>query len=296
MNKTILKSFTLLAAAALLTGCNDTMDDKADIDGKYVKTFDTPVFSITGASDITSSTAVIQLSLSDPDHVAEQGVQVANNADFADATNFFADEVGAEAAVALSGLTPETTYYIRPYVFTVNEETIYGTATTITTEASAGWSPLYIGDYTYTIMDGMAGYVDEGLTLYGNDADESLFKIEHWGYDVDFEFSMADDGELFVEPQPLGTEYGNYGPIYVATANNYWGDDYDPSTDYSWYDPSTGTFNFNLVYFVSAGYIGYDIETFQLTAQATVKAKKDIARKSFTNAFAQRPVTPKTAR
>ena len=65
MKKIILKSLGCLAALAFMASCNDTMDDKADIDSKYVKSFDIPTFAFAGATDITHKTATLQLTCSD---------------------------------------------------------------------------------------------------------------------------------------------------------------------------------------------------------------------------------------
>ena len=301
MKRISYKTIVFLVSVLTLMGCNDTMDDKADIDGKYTKKFDTPVFGISEIKDVTHNSAVVTLNLSAPENVVEQGIQVSSSSDFTEYENYWVegDAVADGAEVDLNGgLEPETTYYIRPYIFTVNEETVYGTATTFTTGEAPARIPAYIGNYTYTILEDLAGYVDEDLTLNILATDNSMFKIEHWGYDVDFIFKMDEKGELSAEPQPFGTDYYDYGPIYICTANNYWSkDSYDPETDVSYYDSSTGTFNLNLVYFVSAGYINYGVETFQLTGKAESKQRLDVSKKSIPVTFSKNiKIKPQTKR
>lgn len=142
-------------------------------------------------------------------------------------------------------------------------------------EAPETWTAAYVGDFVYTLEfteDDGSPYTDEGLVLYQSDKDSSRYKIEHWGYDVDFIFTMDDEGTLTVEEQETGATYGSYGPIYVSTFDEYFSD-YDPETDRSYYD--TGVFHFNLVYHVSAGTMKgwYGEETYTLTGRAGAKSR-----------------------
>ncbi len=140
-------------------------------------------------------------------------------------------------------------------------------------EAPETWEAAFVGDYVYNLIftneDG-SPYNDEGLTLYQSSKDR--YKIEHWGYDVDLIFTMAEDGELTIEEQETGATYGSYGPIYISTGNEYWGEDYDPESDVSYY--ANGVFHFNVVYHVAAGYLDgwYGEETFTLTGRAEAKS------------------------
>ena len=139
------------------------------------------------------------------------------------------------------------------------------------------WTLVGKGDYTYTIFfteeDG-GHYVDAGLELFQCDQDKSQYKIEHWGNDVDFTFTMLNTYAVYVPEQEVGYTYGNYGPVYVCE-----GIDYTSKTEYgtSTYDPATGTFTFCLAYYVSGGYFGisnltnskgvtYETETFVLAS------------------------------
>lgn len=140
-------------------------------------------------------------------------------------------------------------------------------------EAPETWEAAFVGDYVYNLVftneDG-SPYNDEGLTLY--QSSKERYKIEHWGYDVDLFFTMADDGELTIEEQETGATYGSYGPIYVSTYNDYLGEDYDPETQKSYY--ADGVFHFNVIYHVAAGYLEgwYGEETFTLTGRAEAKS------------------------
>lgn len=143
-----------------------------------------------------------------------------------------------------------------------------------------------IGDYNYNALFGGS---DPDLTLT-NDGN-GTYTIAHWGYDVDFKFSMDDDGNIDVPAQYTGYDHSTYGSVYVSDyatyegvyyANYYYGDaddetwqeayeyyhDYFAESYPSYYDAISGTFKFCVIYYVSAGYFGYDYETFTVTGYA----------------------------
>jgi len=275
MKNIVLKSLSCLAAVALMASCNDTMDDKADIDAKYAQSFEAPTFAVVGVENVTHNSATVNLSLSDTTYVVEQGIQISKTSDFSDASNIWVDKAEETAALEIEGLEAETTYYVRPYIYMVNGSYAAGQATSFTTAEppAESWTPAFVGTYTYSLL--WQGD-DEGLILYSDDIHENRYKIENWGGGVDLIFTMAEDGELFVEEQEVGAEYGSYGPIYVSTGQNYWGSDYNPETDYSVYD--SGVFYFNMVYHVAAGTMNgwYGDEKFTLTGKASAKSRNNV--------------------
>ena len=124
--------------------------------------------------------------------------------------------------------------------------------------SSETWTAIATGDYMYYYF--WYG-LDEGLTLYQSDADATRYKIEHWGYDVDFCFTYDEStGSVVIDDQETGYEYTGYGMVYVMDLAEYVGDD---SYGVSYYED--GVFYFNTYYYVSAGYFGYGYETFTLT-------------------------------
>lgn len=133
------------------------------------------------------------------------------------------------------------------------------------------WTPIYVGTYTYTIYFGSEDdpAVDEGLTLSVCNEDPTLYKIEHWGFDVDFLFNMDEEGNVMVNNQFTGYVHSKYGDLMVTDMVDYVGSDKNGTSYYK-----DGVFNFNLVYYVEAGTMGYGYETFKLTAEA----QKAIAR------------------
>ncbi|MCD8297608.1 MAG: hypothetical protein LUC88_08545, partial [Prevotella sp.] len=135
------------------------------------------------------------------------------------------------------------------------------------------WTARYVGNYTYTIF---FGGDDPGLVLYQSDSDPTRWKIEHWGYDVDFCFTFDQDtGEIIVDDQETGYEYGSYGMVYIDDLVDYTG-----GTGYGQSFYSDGTFYFAVIYYCSAGYFGYDYETFTLTDAAQIKGMSKSKAKS----------------
>lgn len=134
-----------------------------------------------------------------------------------------------------------------------------------TAPSSDTWTALYVGTYSYNGEDCFFSGDDPGLTLYRNDNDATRYKIEHWGYDVDFIFTMQSDGTIVVDDQETGYEHSSYGMVMVDDLTDYTG---GTKYGYSYYDSSTGTFYFAVVYYVSAGVFGYGYETFTLTGNA----------------------------
>lgn len=276
MKKILFKSLTCLAAVALMTSCYDTMDDKADIDKQHVATFTMPEFAFASAPEFTYNTASFVISLSDTTYVYEEGVQISDNAEFSTENDgsvayLPADEVAKIAVVDAEGFEPETKYYVRPYIFTVNGQTVFGQTTSFTTEAAPAetWVPKFLGTYTYVNMwEGD----DEGLTLCNLEQDPSKWKIEHWGGDVDFIFTLNDDGTIAFDPFYVGAEYGSYGAVAAYDMAALYPDDFDVS----YYDGDKGAFVFSIGYRVEADWIGYDPETFTLTALASAKGRQGI--------------------
>ena len=132
------------------------------------------------------------------------------------------------------------------------------------------WTEVATGDYTYTLFFGDVDdpYVDEGLTLYQSDSKSNRYKIEHWGYDVDFTFTYdAETGEVVVDDQEIGYEYSGYGMVYVDELADYAG---TTEMGTSYYE--NGTFYFCVIYYVSAGHFDYGYETFTLNASGSTTA------------------------
>lgn len=146
----------------------------------------------------------------------------------------------------------------------------YGTANE--TLSNITWTTVATGNYTYTLYFGSEDEpeVDEGLELLQRDDMPSMYKITHWGMDVDYVFTWDNaTNACVVSQQPIGYEHPTYGDVYVGELNDYAGQDIAAS----FYDPETKTFNFAVVYYVSAGNFGYGYETFTLNEGGAAKVK-----------------------
>lgn len=164
------------------------------------------------------------------------------------------------------------------------------------------WSAIYVGDYEYSLLftdENDEPVTDAGLTLYQCNEDPALFKIEHWGYDVDFTFTMDDEGNIMVSDQPTGYEHPNYGMVMIDDVVDYTG-----GTKYGQSYYENGTFNFAVVYYVPDGVFGNGTETFTLTgnaakavnralAAAKVKASANNIRMSKSNLNAPKNMQPR---
>jgi hypothetical protein len=147
-----------------------------------------------------------------------------------------------------------------------------------TPPSSETWTARSTGDYLYSFF--FTG-VDEGLTLYQSDSDPNRWKIEHWGYDVDFVFTYNQTtGEIMVEDQEIGYLHPSYGMVMVDDLVDYTG-----STNYGQSYYEDGVFYFAVIYYVKDGYFDeFGYETFTLTdgslAPAKAKAPSSLHREN----------------
>jgi len=162
-------------------------------------------------------------------------------------------------------------YYIVAVSYIGSDAQNYETAKfKYVTGAAETWTDLYVGTYTYNVFftdDEGNPFADEGLVLSRSDQSETSFKISNWGMGVDFTFSY-DGTNVVVDEQPTGYTDSSVGEILVSDITVYTG-----STSYgqSYYDSSTGTFYFCVVYYLASDpnkIVGYNYETFTITGNA----------------------------
>lgn len=122
------------------------------------------------------------------------------------------------------------------------------------------------GTYTYTFW--WEDSVDEGLTLERAEG-TSVFRINHWGADVDLIFTVNPDKKITVDGQEYmtlsvteqfsGTTNGKDGPeVYISDMLEYTGEN-SYFESYPCYWDGERTFVFNLMYYVENGY--FDMPT-----------------------------------
>ena len=162
-----------------------------------------------------------------------------------------------EVKVPMPADAAEGKYALIAVTYGGGEAQEVATATFTYTPANAEtWTALGTGTYTYAqFFEGD----DEGLTLYKADVTADLYKIEHWGYDVDFKFTFdSESGDIYVKDQAIGYVDSTYGMVYVMDYAEYKGSD----TAYSYYDAEENVYYFAVVYYVSTGVVGAGYETY----------------------------------
>ena len=231
-------------------------------DGQYTDSDDEPAGVIANVTEYGADLEYVLLALVEGSDVDDSTVEAITDGSIS------STQVSAAGSAMIAwNDTPVTgTYTIVAVGYADGEAVATETASFKYSEpTSETWTAYYVGDYEYYYFwEG----TDSGLTLYQSDDDETRWKIEHWGYDVDFIFTFDQTtGEVLVEDQEVGYEYASYGMVYVVDMVTYMGG--DTSMGYSYYD--NGVFYFNVIYYCSAGYFGYGYETFTLTGNAAAK-------------------------
>ncbi|MCQ2196037.1 MAG: hypothetical protein MJZ60_00765 [Bacteroidaceae bacterium] len=118
--------------------------------------------------------------------------------------------------------------------------------------------------YTYTIY-WTGDDPDLPISYRQSTIDSSVgqFKIEHWGADVTLYIDYNPQTHACQVAEQFAADNAKYGAVTVADIAHYSGnpDIYEkyPCT----YDPTTGKFTLNLIYFVDAGSFGNKVETIQ---------------------------------
>lgn len=164
------------------------------------------------------------------------------------------EEINSDGGYATlaTGLNALTEYTVLVWATNGNLEDVF--SATYTTDGLP-LEPFAIGDYEYVQF--FSG-TDSGLTMFRDPNVEGLYVIPNWGYGVDFKFYWDGAEEVLVEDQWVGYNHSSYGPVWVDEFADY-AEEGDLSTF------ADDVFSFNVVYYVSAGYFGYGLETFTIT-------------------------------
>lgn len=118
--------------------------------------------------------------------------------------------------------------------------------------------------YYYTVSDSTA-------ILYRNDAHDTYYQIKPWGSnDMGLVFVSDESANLlYVYHWATGEDYGDYGPVFVSDYVSYAG--YAGYYD-SYYTSVGSTYNFYLYFYVYAGGITFEKETFELFDATAISA------------------------
>lgn len=163
----------------------------------------------------------------------------------------------------------------------------YGTADE--TLANIKWNQVGTGTYTYTFL--FADEDEEGnsipvedpdLPLYQREDKPEVFKIGSWGFGSEFEFTWDEKtGKVTVPGSYTGYEDSTYGSVYVSDWPNFNSNRFSYTDHPCSYDAGTSTFSFDVIYFVSAGGFGGDVETFKVNWSTTSRTKATARQKPY---------------
>lgn len=197
---------------------------------------------------------------------------------------------GETSTILTIGVKAENFVTDVPYTVTINfgegvQAYNYGNATQtlkVTLASSwTEWTPFKEGTGTYTYTALFSGD-DPGLPIsYSENMDDptqARFKIENWGYGVDFIVNYnPETGYCRVFEQNIGGTVKSGGTDYIVTVMDlyeYTGSEADYGTA-SYFDDKNGVFYLYVIYCAYdpstmeyAGYFGYDYEVFAVNGYA----------------------------
>ena len=153
-------------------------------------------------------------------------------------------------------------------------------------EPASSWEALYVGDYYYDLLsnpDKNEFEIDEGLTLYRDAENHSLYKIDPWGNGCSLQFILNEDNSITIPAgQPTGIS-GAHGELYVTDIQTYTGNDEKWANYVSNY--KDGVFTFYTVFYNETDEYGVGHDTFTLTGNAEVKKAVKVAKKGMAKPF-----------
>ena len=119
------------------------------------------------------------------------------------------------------------------------------------------------GTYTFNGDDCYFSGTQSGLEIYKAEGFD-VFYIPKWCQGGTLNFYVDANGYLITEDCFTGFTHSSYGKMNVQDCSLYFSN-WDPVKEgMGSYNASTKTFTFSLVYYVSAGYFGYGVETFKM--------------------------------
>ena len=135
--------------AFVLTGCYDTMDDKAEIDAQYEKiSGELPTMTV-NAEAVDYQSVAVNGTVNRLDDAVEVGILFSDDKDFASYQAYAADTLLNEFDVVIDKLNETTTYYACAYVLTKASEIVKSDIVEVTTPAA----PIFDLVGTYTVNE-----------------------------------------------------------------------------------------------------------------------------------------------
>ena len=128
------------------------------------------------------------------------------------------------------------------------------------------WNSEGTADYLYTGSFFDPGW-DEDLPFYYRqsitNSNQYKFRIDHWGYDVTMNLEYDEStGRVTLPPTFTGYTHSSYGDVYICDIANYniMNGEEAGADDYGTFDKESGIIAVPVIYYVDAGYFGYDME------------------------------------
>lgn len=168
--KNIFKFLPALALALCFVSCEDLTDDKATIDAKYA--VEAPTLQLSNLQAVDYSTVSYTFSISDLKGVSAFGLEVADNANFANSELFEIEDLTATSGSAVaSGLSPDTKYYARLCAYTPDNMAVSSAMEVTTPEVPLTASLLAGKVYKGTYADYWGDAYDFAVTFIADAED-----------------------------------------------------------------------------------------------------------------------------
>jgi hypothetical protein len=133
--------------------------------------------------------------------------------------------------------------------------------------------PVGVGTYEFSIITTAVRTTSVYKSRVGNGTSLWQYKLDDWlfvGKSLTIDYNTS-TGRCYVQPQPTGYTYGQYGMVMVCDGATYTGDESNVST----FDEETGVFKLYMVYYVDAGTLGYGYEYLRLGEQNAAPALRN---------------------
>ncbi|MBO5224814.1 MAG: hypothetical protein J6B46_00145 [Parabacteroides sp.] len=208
-----------LVLAFGVTSCYDEMGDKAGIDAQYEKASNVTV-SLGEVSVVSFSEVAANVNVSDTIGVLEVGVMVSTTQDFSDYDSYKANELALTFNKSITGLSEETTYYVRGYAYTTTGGTVVSESTSITTPVA----PIFNLDGTYTCVEyDESGSVNGSYEITiafveGSTTEVEITNIWEGGKTVSGTFDPA-TGKLTIPDKQIIYVHPSYGDVWIESEN-----------------------------------------------------------------------------
>lgn len=239
-----------LVLSFAVTSCYDEIEDKSSIDSQYEQASNVAV-SLGEVSVVSFSEITANASISDTINVLEVGVMVSKTQDFSSYTAYAENNLALSFKKSITGLSEETTYYVRAYAYTVAGGTVVSEPISVKTPAA----PIYDLDGIYTCDE----YDESGefngsyevkiSFVEGSTTDVLITNIWEGGMTVSGTFD-AKTGKLTIPANQVILVHPSYGDVWIEAE--------DGVALIGQFTPKGGYLNTGVFGAVcSAGYFGY---------------------------------------